>query len=277
MSKVFLNDKIVDADHASVPVTDSGLLYGMGLFETMRAASGSVFALDDHLERLFASAKALSVKNPFDKQFISDAIDQVLTANDFTDARMRLTLTNGPLKEQDGKPTLLITAARFEPYPPEYYKKGVSVILTDIRQNPTDPTCRHKTTNYFPRLLALNEAHMKKAAEALWFTDDNRLAEGCISNVFIVKDSAICTPPVETGLLPGIARKKVIELAKDRSIELVEKDITINDLLAAEEVFLTNVVMLVLPVIAIEAHTVADGKPGPITQELTNAFNEILK
>jgi branched-subunit amino acid aminotransferase/4-amino-4-deoxychorismate lyase len=162
--------------------------------------------------------------------------------------------------------TLLITATRFEPYPDEYYQKGVGVVLTDFRQNAQDPIVKHKTTNYFSRLLALNIAHQKKAAEAIWFTADGRLAEGCVSNVFCVKDSALYTPTLETPVLPGIMRKTVCEIAKAESIKLVEKDLTIKDLLAADEVFLTNVIMLILPVVAVEAHTVGDGRVGSVTR-----------
>ena len=134
--------------------------------------------------------RALSISYPYEKTYIREAIDRLLQANELAEARLRLTLTNGPLteSEEQRKPTLLITATEFRPYPPEYYKAGVLVILCPFRQNPTDPTCGHKTTSYYPRLLALNLAHQKRAAEALWFTTDNRLAEGCVSNVFLVKN-----------------------------------------------------------------------------------------
>jgi D-amino acid aminotransferase len=277
MAKVFLNDKVIDDTEAHIAASDSGFLYGMGLFETMRCSGGEVFALDDHLERLFASAAKLAIENPYDKKYVADAIGQTLDANSLTDARLRLTLTNGPMAEADqNKSTLLITATRFEPYPAEYYKNGVRVVLTDFRQNGTDPTMGHKTINFFPRLLALNIAHQKKAAEALWFTTDNRLAEGCVSNVFCVKDSAIYTPSLETPVLPGVMRKTVCKIARAESINLIEKDLMIKDLLAADEVFLTNVIMLILPVVAVEAHTVGDGKIGAMTKRLMKCLDEVV-
>ncbi len=269
MAKIFLNDKIIDDVKAHISVNDSGFLYGMGLFETMRCMEGKVFALDDHLERLFNSAKELTINNPYDKKYVADAIEQTLEANNLTDARLRLTLTNGPMAQgDDARATLLITATRFEPYPAEYYQNGVRVVLTDFRQNESDPTTGHKTTNFFARLLALNVAHQKKAAEALWFTTDNRLAEGCVSNVFCVADSVLYTPTLDTPVLPGIMRKTVCEIAKSQSIQLVEKDLTIQELLAADEVFLTNVIMLILPVVAVEARTVGNGKVGVTTKKL---------
>jgi len=169
--KIFLNDKVIDEAEARLSVSDSGFLYGMGLFETMRCTRGKVFALDDHLARLFASAKELAINNPYSKESAADAVEQVLAANSLTDARLRLTLTGGPMAQGgENRATLLITATEFQPYPAEYYQKGVGVVLTDFRQNGADPTMRHKTTNFFSRLLALNIAHKKKAAEALWFT-----------------------------------------------------------------------------------------------------------
>ncbi|MFC1738988.1 aminotransferase class IV [Planctomycetota bacterium] len=277
--KVFLNDKLVDKETAFVSVGDSGLLYGAGLFETMRSYNGVVFKLKDHLDRLFHSAGVLAIENQYDKKFLTDAIYELLEANKLTDARLRLTLTGGSLSQTDEtrKATLLITATKLQPYPPEYYKKGILVVLCPYRQNPAEPTCAHKTTNYFARMLALKSAHAKRAAEALWFTTDNRLAEGCISNVFLVKDSALYTPTLQTPVLPGIARKTVCRIAQEKTIELTEKDLSIDDLLAADEIFLTNSIMQIMPVNAMEKHTVGDGKVGPVTKNLMKYYDESVK
>ena len=277
--QVFLNDRMIDRDKACISVTDSGFLYGAGLFETMRSHNGVVFALADHLDRLFFSARSLSINNPYQKGDIADAVYKVLAANKLTDARLRLTFTNGPMVEtdQDRKPTLLITATKFRSYPPEYYKNGISVILCPFRQNPYEPTCGHKTTNYYSRMLALSMAHQRRAAEALWFTTGNHLAEGCISNVFLVRDSVLYTPPVETPVLAGVARKTVCQLALKNSIELTEKDLTIDDVLSADEIFLTNVIMQVMPITSVEKHTVGDGKVGPTVKKLQRSFAELIE
>jgi len=276
---VFLNDNLVSMAQAHVSVTDSGLLYGAGLFETMCSRNGVVFRLEDHLDRMFLSASALGIQPYYEKSYIAEAIHKVLQANELTEARLRLTLTNGPLTEAEGqrKPTLLITATPLSPYPAEYYQAGALVVLCPFRQNPSDPTCGHKTTSYYPRLLALNLAHQRRAAEALWFTTDDRLAEGCVSNVFLVKDSVLYTPRAETPVLPGIARKAVCRLAPEQGIELVEKDLYISDLLEAQEVFLTNVVMEVLPIIHVEKHIVGDGKVGPVTRKLRESFLQAIE
>lgn len=279
MEKVFLNDKLVDIDKAYVSVTDSGLLYGVGLFETMRSYNGVVFALKDHLDRLFFSAGALSINNTYDRKYITDAIYQTLKANKLGDARLRLTLTGGSIRrgEKQAKATLFIMAVKFEPYPAEYYKKGVMVVLCPFKQNPAEPTYGHKTTNYLSRMIGLDLARSKRAAEALWFTTDNRLAEGCISNVFLVKDSALYTPPVETPILAGVARKTVCQIALENGVGLVEKDLYISDVLGADEIFLTNVIMQIMPISRVEKHLVGDGEVGPMVKKLQKYFEEFVK
>jgi len=279
MEKVFLNDKLTDINKACISVKDSGFLYGSGLFETMRCNNGVVFCLDDHLDRLFASAASLSISNTYSRQFMADAVYKVLKANELTDARLRLTLTAGPMSDSEdkNKSTLLITATDLQSYPLEYYQKGVLVVLCPFRQNVTEPIFGHKTTSYFSRMLALQMAHQKKAAEALWFTTTNLLAEGCISNVFLVKDSVIYTPLLTTPVLAGIARKAVCKIAADNSVKLIEKDLGIDELLAADEIFLTNVIMKIMPVNSVEKHTVSNGKVGPVTKKMLKLFDNYIE
>jgi len=277
--KVFLNDKLVDIDKACIPAADSGFLYGAGLFETMRSCNGIVFCLKDHLDRLFFSAKVLAINNTYDRKYITEAIYKLLRANKLTDARLRLTLTAGPMSQSEEKAnaTLLIAATELVSYPAEYCKNGVMVVLCPFRQNRSEPIYGHKTINYFSRMIALKQAHQKKAAEALWFTVDNRLAEGCISNVFLVKDSALYTPPIETPVLAGVARKTVCQIALKNSVALIEKELSIDDILAADEIFVTNVIMQIMPVSSVEKHIIGDGKPGAVTQKLQKHFDEFIK
>jgi branched-chain amino acid aminotransferase len=279
MEKVFLNDNLVDIDKACVSVSDSGFLYGAGLFETMRSYNGVVFGLKDHLDRLFFSANSLAINHQYSREYITDAIHKLMQANEFTDARLRLTLTGGPMaeSEEQRRPTLLITAMKLAPYPAEYYRKGVMVVLCPFKQNTSDPTYGHKTTSYFSRMIALKLAHQKGAAEALWFTVDNRLAEGCISNVFAVKSSILYTPPIITPVLAGVTRKTICQIALRDSIEFVEKDLYIDDVLGADEIFLTNVIMQVMPVTSVERHTVGEGKVGQMTKRLQKEFDEFVK
>lgn len=277
--KIFLNNTIFDDDHAFVSVRDAGFLYGAGLFETMRSRNGVVFALDDHLDRLFNSAKVLGIPHKYERDSIADAIVQTLKANELIDARIRLTLTGGPtgVPAEKQKGTLVITATPFEAYAAEYYEKGALAVLCPFRQNSADPTCGHKTCNYLSRLLALDGARQRGAVESLWFTTDNRLAEGCVSNVFVVKDSKVFTPPLSTPVLPGIARKHVLQAAAENVVEAIEKDLFIDDLLGADEIFITNTIMQILPIAAVEAHVVGDGKVGGITRKLTNGFKKLFE
>ncbi len=277
--KVFLNDKLIDLEEARVSVTDSGLLYGAGLFETMRSRNAVVFRLADHLERLFFSAEALSIIHSYSKEQIRAAIDALLKANALADARLRLTLTGGPLaqSEEQRQATLVITATAFPPYPPDYYRTGVMVILCPFRQNTTDPTHGHQTTSFLPCLLALNLARQRRAAEVLWFTQDNRLANGCLSSVFLVKNSILHAPPLEAQARADPARRVIRHVAQQHSIELSEKDLYIADVLEADEIFLANVLMEVLPVVGVERHAVGEGRVGPVTQTLSEAFAQTIE
>ena len=273
--KIFLNGRIVDASSAGISVRDVGFLYGAGLFETMRCYSGAVFALNDHLDRLFASAEKLGVRNTYSREAVRAAIYAAVRANGFKDARVRLTLTGGETHGEQS--TLLVMATPYEGYPEEYYQKGVRTALCNMRQNPEEIICGHKTLSYFSRMTALNQARLKGAAEALWLTVDGRLAEGSISNLFLVKGGAMATPPLTTPVLPGVARKAVLEIAGREVIQFVERDLFINSLLESEEVFITNVIMGVMPVVGIEAHSVGDGKVGPVTTRLMKCYEELVK
>ncbi len=270
MQKVFLNNKIVDSQDAAVPVTDGGFLYGAGLFETMRAASGNVFAIEDHLERLFASADALAMKISYDTEFLKQSVVDVLGANDLFDARIRLTMTFTNHQAS----TLLITAQPYEPQPAEYYQNGVRIVTSKYQQSPTDG---HKTTSYMRRINDLQEARENGAFESIWLTADGRVAEGCVSNLFMVKDGVVLTPPCETPVLPGIARKTVIALCRNLGIAVEEKSLTLSQCRQADEVFLSNVMIQIMPVTKFDDEKIADGHVGPITKQLMSAFDRHLK
>ena len=277
--KVFLNDNLIDMEEARVSVTDSGLLYGAGLFETMRSRNGVVFRLRDHLERLFFRAEALSIVHGYSTEYVGEAIHRTLEANGLADARLRLTLTGGPLagSEEQRRGTLALTATAFTPYPADYYRTGVMVILCPFRQNTTDPTHGHQTTSFLPRLLALNLARQRRAAEALWFTQDSRLAEATLGSVILVKNSILRAPVIEVPALADPARRVIRQLAQQQFLELIEKDLYIADVLEADEIFLTNVVMEVLPVVSVERHTVGEGKVGLVTKRLAEGFAQEIE
>ena len=275
--KVFLNGQLIPAQQGHLSVFDAGFLHGAGLFETMRAYNGIVYRLDEHLDRLINSAEQLLIPVAGDKDFLRQAVKQTVQANELNEARVRLTISRGSLRDDPNElksGTVLVTASALVPYPDEYYQKGMTVLLADSKLNSADPVARHKSTNYLSRLLALRKARELGAGEALCFSEINHLAEGCVSNVFLVRDGKLLTPSLDEPILPGITRAAVLELAKAEKIPLGEQTLTIDDLLAAEEVFLTNSIMAIMPVRRIEKHEVGQDKPGALTKWLSQLYGQ---
>jgi len=278
---VFFNDGLMAAEDARISIYDAGLLHGVGLFETMRSYQGVIFRQEDHLERMFRSAGELGFIVTQKREEVAGWLDVMLEANDLRDARIRLTMTRGSLREvredNPGQSVMFATAAAMTPYPAELYQRGMTVIVSDYKQNPADPTVRHKTLNYFSRLVALQEAQQKQAGEAIWLTTGNFLAEGSISNVFLVKEETLLTPPLNTPVLPGITRKAVLELAEEHDMAWKEERLTIQDLLDADEVFLTNSIMELMPVCRIERHAVGPDKPGLVYKKLHDLYKRAVE
>ncbi|MCH7871389.1 MAG: aminotransferase class IV [Planctomycetes bacterium] len=278
---VCIDGELVSSEDARVSVFDSGFTQGIGLFETMRSYDGVVFRMERHLDRLRESAQILGwAVLPTIGQMWVAATKVVSALPGAETARVRLTVTTGSLREVAGdepKLTVVATAAVGGDYPAEFYVKGVSVAISKYRQSRRDPTAGHKTTSYFARLAALREAHAAGAIEALWFTDDNMLAEGSISSVFIVQGERLLTPPLETPILPGITRAAVIDLALASNIPISEQELTIDDLLSAHEVFLTNSMMEIMPVVLIDRDKVGSGKPGEVADKLLRAYRKLVR
>jgi branched-chain amino acid aminotransferase len=289
---IYVNGQLLAYEDARIAPGDAGFLHGAGLFETLRTHHGKVFRLAQHLDRLTTSAQILGLTFSLSAAQLAEMVTDLLENNDLlhTDARVRITLTRGDLQQitpENPVPpvTLVLSAAAFSPYPPEAYDKGATVIVSRYKQNPDNPLCGHKTTSYFDRMLALRDAHAARALEALWFTvHTNHLAEGSISNVFIVdRDGLLATPPLappgnpELRLcLPGITRQVILELATQRNILPHERLLTIDDLLQAREIFLTNAIMGVMPVTHIERHSVANEKPGELARQLRQDYEAFI-
>jgi len=207
-------------------------------------------------------------------------IVRLMNDNELSDARIRITVTAGSIRRDPRSPeetlTICATASPLAAYPSELYNAGVTVLVSRFRQSPYDPLTGHKTTSYLGRLIALAEAQKAQCHEGLWFTPDNLLAEGSISNVFIVDSGVVATPPLDTPVLPGIARATVLEICRDGGIEFEERPITIHHLLDADEVFLTNAMMQVMPVARVEKREIGGGKPGPIAKRLLQRYRELV-
>lgn len=290
MTSVFLNGAFVERDDARIGAFDAGLLHGVGLFETMSArADGDgvvVQRLDEHLERLKNSARDLGLTENLRTGPLGEAVLETVKRSGLERARVRLTVTGGDLNllETKGRsqhtPTVMVTAQPATVYPGTMFEQGVMASLADARANPLDPMAGHKTLNYWWRLRELQSASAKGAAEALVLSVSNHICSGCVSNMFVVKDGSLVTPTArgeeEKGalpspVLPGITRAAVIEAAKAQGIECERRLMTIDDLLGADEVLLTNSSWGVLPVVRVEAEAIGDGKPGPIGQALSAA------
>ncbi|MBN4052487.1 aminotransferase class IV family protein [bacterium AH-315-K20] len=270
-----------------------------------------VYRLDDHLERLATSARDVGLTEQLRTQGLYDAVMETTARAGYARARVRLTITGGDLNmlQQDGGggaerggPTVLIVAQPATEYPDAMFERGVMVSIADARANPFNPFEGHKTLNYWWRLRELQAAAARGAAEAMVLQVSNHLCGGCVSNVCIVKDGVLRTPIVrgeEIGsdpdttnedpmapapldaqsgvalpspVLPGITRRAVIEFAEMRTIPIEKRMLSIEDLLSADEVFLTNSSWGVLPVAAVEAHPIGPGKPGPVTIALRKAL-----
>ena len=277
---VSLNGRLMPADQAQISVFDSGFMQGVGLFETMRAYGGRVFRLERHLDRLANSARELGWLVVPDVDELRDNVEQVVSATEAEDARVRLTVTTGtlrPSEQEQPELTVVATASAGAKYPQECYTKGVTVLVSEYRQNGEDPTVGHKTTSYFSRLASLRQAHAHGAFEALWLTPDERLAEGAISSVFLVEGQRLLTPPLDTPVLPGITRATVIELAVELGIPVREQELRLAELLEADEAFLTNSLMELIPVVRVGREPIGSEKPGETTAELHAAYGRLAE
>ncbi|MEY3026958.1 MAG: hypothetical protein RLZZ238_1855, partial [Planctomycetota bacterium] len=262
---------------------------GIGLFETMLARGGAVRRLEEHLARLAASARDLRLFDPLRVEPLAEAIHATLEANAMKDARVRVTLTAGDLGkpfaganaegEQPAppQPTVAIHTQPPTRYPDELFANGITVNIAASRANPLDPFAAHKTLMYWPRIAALQRAAEAGCAESLWFTVTNILASGSVSSVFLVKDGRIRVPfargeeaegALRSPVLPGCTRAAVILWAEGTGIAVERADLTVDDLLAADEVFLTNSSWGVMPVVRVERHAIGDAKPGAITRAM---------
>ncbi|MCC6423088.1 MAG: aminotransferase class IV [Phycisphaerales bacterium] len=291
MSYVWLNGNFVEESAGAISVRDSGFLHAAGVFTTLRSVRGVPLFLDRHLSRLRESCHSLSIPLVHDDEQLTKATRELLERNSLSDARLRITITRGVPADDSFTPTALITAAELTTHPQESYERGITVLLMDEQKlNPFDFQAGHKTLNYLSRLASLRSAATRSAGEALWFNVHNYLQSGSISNVLIVKAGKILTPPTpreiadpaiqermpypRSAVLPGITRAVVLELAKNIGIEVELSAISVNQLLDADEVFLTNSIMQVLPVCRIERSVIADDRPGPVTRKLAEVYRQ---
>jgi branched-chain amino acid aminotransferase len=276
---VFLNGRIVAAARASVSVFDRGLLYGDGLFETMRAYEGVVFALGEHLDRLERSARILGIPAPgYDWQsVIRDLLDRNRLLE--RDAAVRLTLTRGvgdpvPLPPDDPCPTTIIMARRINPDLEKQQRSGIRVTLLPFTRHGFLP--EHKTLNYMTAVVGKVLAQRQAAQEGLFARGGRFLSEGTTSSLFVVLREQLCTAPLKN-ILPGVTRRHVIDLAEEIGLVVKERSLTVHDLRTAEEAFLASSVAEILPVVELNDELIGTGKAGPVTRRLQRSYRTAVR
>lgn len=282
---VWLNGEFVSREAARVSAFDAGLQHAVGLFETMLAVGERVHRVDDHVDRLIASARRLGLSASLRAGPLAEAVRRVAQRAGLERARVRLTVTGGDLNmlastgQGPTDPTVLIVAQPATRYPDEMFERGVMALVGESRVSPLDPTAGHKTLSYWWRLRELQRAAGAGAGEALMLQISNHLAGGAVSNVFLVRDGRLFTPiaqgeesgesgAVRSPVLPGITRADVLSCARDLSVDVEARMLSVHDLLGAEEAFLTNSSWGVLPLTAVERSAIGDGRPGPLTLDL---------
>jgi branched-chain amino acid aminotransferase len=276
---IYLNGKLIPHRQATISITDYGFLYGYGLFETMRAYNGEVFRLEDHLKRLSASAKILGL--PVKAKELKSAVAATIRANRLASARVRLAVSAGEGKMNADpttckSPTVLILAQKYTPYPQSVYEKGLRAVVSSMRRNTASTLARLKSASYLESILARQEARRAGAEEAICLNDKGFLAEAGMSNIFIVTGGLLRTPGRDSGILEGITRKIVLELASQLGISSREEDIRPAELFKAEEAFLTNSLIEVMPLTEVDGRKIGSGKRGAITEGLLKAYRRLL-
>lgn len=280
---IFIDGAFLPENEAKVSVFDHGLLYGDGVFEGIRFYSGRVFKLEEHLERLWDSARSICLEIPMSMREMTDALLETIRKNDLRDGYVRLIVTRGVGNlglnpAQCKKPTVIIIAATVSLYPEKVYRHGLSVITCATRR--TDPASLNpavKSLNYLNNVMARIEANLAGADEGLMLNDAGNVAECTADNVFIIKKGEIFTPPISAGALRGITRSVVFDIAAEIGIKITAGDISRHDVFVADECFLTGTAAEVIPVIKADGRTIGTGKPGAITARIIARFREMVR
>lgn len=281
--KVYINGTLYDKDDAKVSVYDHGLLYGDGVFEGMRSYGGNVFRLKQHLERLWNSARAIRLEIPMTLESLADAVNQTLETNEIRDGYVRLIVTRGagtlsldPNKTSN--PQVIIITDHITLYPDEYYKNGLEIItVSTIRNHPAALNPRIKSLNYLNNILAKMEGLQAGCVEALMLNHKGEVAECTGDNLFLVRNDQLYTPPIDAGILEGITRDAVMELARADGRHVQEIPLSRNDIFIADECFLTGSAAEVVPVVKVDSRKIGDGSPGQVTRELMKQFREMTR
>jgi branched-chain amino acid aminotransferase len=281
--KVYIGGKLYDKADAKISVYDHGLLYGDGVFEGIRSYSGHVFRLEKHVDRLYDSARAIHLVIPMTRGDMAQAVEHTLAVNKLNDAYIRLIVTRGsgslgldPRKTTD--PQVIIITDSISLYPAELYEHGLKIITAGtMRNHPSALNPRIKSLNYLNSILAKIEGTNAGCLEALMLNHKGEVAECTGDNIFVVRKGSVHTPSIDAGILEGVTREAVIEIARSLGYEVLERTMDRHDIYTADECFLTGTAAEVISVVELDGRPIGTGKPGPVTNELRRRFHALVR
>ncbi len=284
MSKqIYISGKFVPQEDARISVFDHGLLYGDGVFEGLRAYGGKVFRLREHITRLYESAKAIWLTIPMSFDQMCDAVNEAVRINKLESGYIRLVVTRGAGTlgldpNRCSNPQVIIIADAISLYPKELYEKGLEIVTVSVqRMHPAALNPRIKSLNYLNNILAKIEGLQAGCIEALMLNHKGEVAECTGDNIFLVRKGELWTPPLEAGILEGVTRDAVIEVARNAEIEVRETPLTKHDVYIADECFLTGTAAEIIPVVKVDSRTIGTGKPGAVTRDLEERFKALTR
>ena len=280
---IFLDGNLVKKEEAKISVYDHGFLYGDGVFEGIRSYNGNVFRLQEHLIRLYESAKSILLSIPYTIEEMTEIVKDTLKANQLQSAYIRLIVSRGVGNLGIDPSTckvasVIVNAEPLALFPPHLYETGISIVSASSRRNRSDVLSpKTKTLNYLNNILVKLEATQAGVSEALMMNDEGYVAEGSGDNIFIVKGNKLVTPPGYIGALEGITRNAILEVAEKRGYIAEEGVFTRHDVYVADEVFLTGTAAEVIAVVNVDGRVIGDGKPGKVTNDILKGFREIVE
>ena len=281
--KIYIDGTLYEQSEAKISVFDHGLLYGDGVFEGIRFYQDRVFRLDEHMDRLWDSAKAITLDIPLSREAMIEATLETIRRNDLHDGYIRLLVTRGVgslglSPDSCRRPSVIIIAATIALYPESLYEKGLTMATCSVRRIPPAALSpRIKSLNYLNNILAKIEAQQADAAEGVMLNEQGYVAECTGDNLFVIKNGRISTPPINAGILAGVTRSVVFELAEKNGIPIKEEDLTRYDILVADECFLTGTAAEVIAAVQLDRRPIGNGQPGPITLKLVEEFRRLTR
>lgn len=280
--KVYVNGEILDEDKAKISIFDRGFLYGDGIFETVRSYGDVVFRLKDHLDRLYSSMKSLKIRQSISNKEMEKKVYELLRINNLKDASIRITVSRGISKHrgfnisQNALSNVVIVANQFAPRPAKFYSKGIKADVTRFRKSSHSLLTRFKVPNYLESIIARNEAIPNGSFETIFLNEFGYVCEGTVSNIFMVRGNKLMTPSIDCGVLPGITRKIILELASFAGVGTQEGKFKEDELKDSDEIFVTNSLIELIPVVKIDDRQIGDGRVGSVTRKMHSLYKELV-